>query len=326
MSGMKKKLFAITVIAVVMGLFLFFNNSSYLTTPASGKPWLLAHRGLGQTFPMQGLTGETNTAARIFPPEHPYLENTIQSMEAAFLAGADVVELDIHPTTDGQFAVFHDWTLDHRTDGTGVTRDHAMTELRTLDVGFGYTADQGKTFPFRGKGVGLMPTLDEVLKHFPKKRFLVHIKSNDTREGELLAELLKKLPEKRLDQIWVYGGEKPIASLKAKLPGLRVLSKATVKKALLEYLAIGWTGIVPSSLKDSLLVVPLKYASFLWGWPNLFQKRMVEARTPFAVVGGKGNWSEGFDTLDSLKLLPASFTGGIWTNRIDLIGSELGKR
>ena len=33
-----------------------------------------------------------------------------------------MIEIDVHPTTDGQFAVFHDWTLDCRTNGAGVTR------------------------------------------------------------------------------------------------------------------------------------------------------------------------------------------------------------
>ncbi|MFG3757139.1 glycerophosphodiester phosphodiesterase family protein, partial [Klebsiella pneumoniae] len=73
------------------------------------------------------------------PPTHPYLENTIASLQAAFAAGADIAEVDVHPTTDGQFAVFHDWTLDCRTNGSGVTREHAMAELRTLDIGYGYT-------------------------------------------------------------------------------------------------------------------------------------------------------------------------------------------
>ena len=127
-------------------------------------------------------------------------------MEAAFAAGADVVEFDIHPTTDGQFAVFHDWTLDCRTEGNGKTRDHAMTDLKKLDVGYGYTADGGKTFPLRGKGVGLMPTLDEVLDAFPDKRFLINVKSNDAGEGEKLAAYFAKLPPEARARLMVYGG------------------------------------------------------------------------------------------------------------------------
>jgi glycerophosphoryl diester phosphodiesterase len=53
----------------------------------------------------------------MLPPRHGYLENTIASMEAVFSLGADALELDAHPTTDGQFAIFHDWMVDCRTEG-----------------------------------------------------------------------------------------------------------------------------------------------------------------------------------------------------------------
>ena len=87
-------------------LFLYLNNTSLFVRKEEGRPLLLAHRGLGQTFPMEGITGETNTARIIYEPEHPYLENTIPSMAAAFKAGADIVELDVQPTKDGQLPSF----------------------------------------------------------------------------------------------------------------------------------------------------------------------------------------------------------------------------
>src|SRR5215475_7004019 len=177
-------------VIALFALFCFCNNTNLFSHPQSGRAPLLAHRGLAQTFDLAGVENDTCTASRIHSPEHPYLENTLASMDAAFRAGADIVELDIHPTTDGQFAVFHDWSLDCRTDGRGVTRAHTMAELKALDVGYGYTADAGKTFPFRHEGIGLMPSLDEVLTAFPDKRFLIHIKSNDADEGEKLARRL----------------------------------------------------------------------------------------------------------------------------------------
>lgn len=300
--------------------FIYFNNSSIFIRKEGGEPLLLAHRGLGQTFPMEGITGETNTVARIDPPEHPYLENTIPSMEAAFRAGADIVELDIQPTTDGQFAVFHDWILDHRTNGKGVTREHTLAELKALDIGYGYTADRGKTYPFRGKGIGLMPSLDEVLEHFPDRAFLIHIKSDDPQEGELLARNLKKLPKDRLTRLAVYGGDTPIIVIKRKLPDLRVMSKATTVKAFLPYLALGWTGYTPAAMKDAFFYLPQKYARLLWGWPHRFIKRIKNANSIFILVAGEGAWSEGFDTIEALKEIPPNYTGGIWTNRIDRIG------
>jgi glycerophosphoryl diester phosphodiesterase len=307
-------------------LFVYLNNTSLFVRKGEGKPLLLAHRGLGQTFPVAGITGETNTARIINEPEHPYLENTIPSMAAAFEAGAGIVELDVHPTKDGQFAVFHDWILDYRTDGQGVTREQRMADLKKLDVGYGYTADGGKTYPFRGKGVGLMPSLQEVLAHFPDRSFLIHIKSNDPEEGELMAGFLQTLPVERLASLTVYGGDQPVAVLKEKLPQLRVMSKATLKKALLSYALLGWTGYIPPAIRGTQLHIPLKYARFLWGWPHRFLARMKAVDTRIILVLGNGQWSEGFDRVEDLRQLPAGYSGGIWTNRIDRIGPVFTER
>lgn len=301
-------------------LFMYVNNSSLFAEQKDGKPLLLAHRGLAQTFHMEGLENDTCTAERIYEPEHPYLENTLPSMEAAFEAGADIVEFDIHPTKDGQFAVFHDWTLDCRTNGEGVTRDYTMDELKSLDIGYGYTADNGKTYPFRGKGIGLMPSLEEVLSHFPDRSFLIHIKSNDPTEGKQLARYLSTLSEKRLSQLAVYGGDEPIASLKEELPSVRVMSKSTMKSCLLPYMAAGWAGYVPAACENTQLHIPEKIAPWLWGWSSEFLNRMEEVNTRVILVAGGGKFSEGFDTTEDIKRLPSNYTGGIWTNRIDKIG------
>ncbi len=301
---MRRKIIWVVILFIT---FVFLNNSSLVMKKDYGEPLLLAHRGLAQTFSMEGITGEINTAERIYEPEHPYLENTIPSMEAAFQAGADLVEFDIQLTTDNQFAVFHDWILDYRTNGQGVTREHTLAELKTLDIGYGYTADNGKTYPFRGKGIGLMPSLDEVLNYFPDRSFLIHIKSDDKHEGEVLADYLQKIPEDRLTMLTVYGGDRSIAELKEKLPNLRVMSRATMKKALLEYIALGWTGYIPTSMRNTHFHLPLKYAHFLWGWPDRFIQRMKAANTHFFLVLGDGTWSEGFDTFEDLNQLPRDY-------------------
>ena len=86
-------------------------------------------------FGHRGLKLDTCTATRIEKPVHDYLENTVRSMQAARQMGADVVEIDIAPTKDGQIAVFHDWTVDCRTNGKGNIRDKTMAELKQLDPG-----------------------------------------------------------------------------------------------------------------------------------------------------------------------------------------------
>ena len=309
----------IALIFILFVLFVFFNNSSLFTKERSEYPVLLAHAALSQTYPMEGLTGDTCTAERIYEPEHPYIGNTIPSMEAAFKAGADVVELDIHPTTDGEFAVFHDWNLECRTNGKGVTRDHTMEELKKLDVGYGYTADNGKTYPFRGKGIGLMPTLHEVLTYFPDKKFLINIKSDDEDEGAKLADYLSSFSDERISQLSAYGGDQPIAALKQQLPELRVMSMETMKSCLIPYIAVGWTGYTPSACENTQIHIPEKIAPLLWGFPTKFLNRMDAANTRVVLVKGNGKWSEGFDDAQDIERLPANYNGVIWTNRVDVV-------
>lgn len=313
-------------IILVLVAFMYVNNSSFFAKESVREPFLLAHRGMAQTFHMEGITDETCTAERIYPPEHPYLENTIPSMQAAFEAGADVVELDVQPTKDGRFAVFHDWTLGCRANGGGVTRDFPLDELQKLDIGYNYTADHGATFPFRGKGIGLMPSLDEVLENFPEQALLIHVKSNAPAEGVMLAEYLSKLPAERRATLTVYGGDEPIATLHDHLPDMRVMSKATLKSCLIPYLAVGWSGYVPSACSQTQLHIPDKIAPLVWGWPTRFMERMDKQDTRVILVAGSGDVSSGFDTLEDLTRIPEGFSGGIWTNRIDRLSGAYTKK
>jgi glycerophosphoryl diester phosphodiesterase len=289
---------------------------------------LLAHRGMAQTYSREGLKNDTCTADRIHAPTHPYLENTIASMRAAFDAGADIVEFDVHGTTDGHFAVFHDWTIECRTEGRGVTHEQTLTYLKSLDIGYGYTADGGKTFPFRGRGVGLMPSLDEVLAAFPEKRFLINMKSNFTADGDRLAERLLKLPPARRALLMSYGGERPMARLRERIPGIRTTSQPVLVGCLTNYLALGWSGHVPESCRNSIVLVPVDRAWLLWGWPNRFLERMNGAAAEVFVRGpyaGGESWG-GLDTDEELEQLPEGFSGGIWTDRIEHIAPKLGRK
>lgn len=308
--------------------FVFFNNTSLLAPQLSGKPVLLAHRGIAQRFDPVGVTNDTCTASRMQPPTHGYLENTIASMLASFEAGADIVELDVHPTTDGHFAVFHDWTLDCRTDGHGVTREQSMSFLRTLDIGYGYTADGGKTYPFRGTGVGLMPSLAEVLETFPDRLFLINVKSNVPDEGLKLGAFLNDLPPARRATLMVYGGDRPIAALRSLVPGLKTMSRTSLKGCLLRYIAYGWTGAMPDECYSRPVFVPINVAPWLWGWPNRFLDRVNSVGSIVFVVGPYhgGDFSTGMDNIEDLSRLPEGYDGGVLTNEIEMVASWLRSR
>ncbi len=84
-------------------------------------------------------------------------ENTLAAFELALAQTADVVEVDVRLTRDGEPVVIHDATVDRTTDGHGEVREKNLTEIRALDAGgwFGPA--------WRGARV---PTLREVLEQF----------------------------------------------------------------------------------------------------------------------------------------------------------------
>lgn len=69
------------------------------------------------------------------PADHP--ENTMRSFRSAIAAGCDLIECDVHLSSDGRLVVIHDHTLERTTNGRGLVRDHSASELRKLDAGHG---------------------------------------------------------------------------------------------------------------------------------------------------------------------------------------------
>ncbi|ODT73777.1 MAG: glycerophosphodiester phosphodiesterase [Pelagibacterium sp. SCN 64-44] len=320
-----KRLILIGLVVLVAAIY-FYNAGWRVGPPDNAELRLIAHRGVHQTFNRDGLDNDSCTAERIEPPRHGLLENTLPAMRAAFAAGADVVELDVHPTTDGQLAVMHDWTVDCRTEGSGETRAHSMTELRRLDVGYGYTADNGQTYPFRGLGVGQMPEMTEVLAAMPDRQFLINFKSREIREGDMLAALVDAHPEWR-HAVWgAYGGDEPTYRAAELLDGLHVWSRRGLVDCLGQYLGLGWTGFVPEACRNTQVMIPINVAPWLWGWPNLLQARLRDAGSEIILLGpyGAGDpGTAGIDDLDTLARIPPGFDGFVWTNRIELIGPTL---
>ncbi len=171
-----------------------------------------------------------------------------------------IEQLDVQLTNDNQLAVFHDYDLSMRTNGTGAFSDWNMADLKKLDIGYGYTADNGQTYPF-----GLMPELGEVLAAFPNRELLIHINHGDVQTGQVLWSYLENMSPERLNQITVYGDENALKYLREQNSDIRVLSIERLKQALLKYELWGWTGYIPEEIKNMELHIPLKYAKLLWG-------------------------------------------------------------
>jgi glycerophosphoryl diester phosphodiesterase len=102
-------------------------------------------------------------------------ENTLVAFQEAVALGVDVLEMDLHSTSDGVVVVMHDDTVDRTTDGSGPVHDYSLAELQVLDAGYHWSADDGATTPYRGLGIGV-PTLEEVFTAFPGILMNIEIK------------------------------------------------------------------------------------------------------------------------------------------------------
>jgi glycerophosphoryl diester phosphodiesterase len=61
----------------------------------------------------------------------------MRSFRSAIASGCDLIECDVHLSSDGRLVVIHDHTLQRTTNGTGLVRDLTAAELRKLDAGDG---------------------------------------------------------------------------------------------------------------------------------------------------------------------------------------------
>jgi len=312
------------VIAFVVGLFVttvYLANASWIAGAPNGDMSLLAHRGVHQTYHREGLTNTTCTAERIDLPSHSFIENTIPSIRAAIEAGADIIEIDIKLTKDGEIVVFHDETLDCRTDGGGKTHHETLVYLKSLDIGYGYTADNGKTYPFRGQFIGSMPTLQEVLTIFPETMFMVNLKHSKASEGEIYRDYITAADVVRLGFV---GTSRAMTPVKSAYPDMITQTRQNVKSCLKGYILRGWYGGMPKTCEDSFVPVPSNMRHFIWGWPHRFERRLHTVGSRSMLLGPyEGVGSVGLDEVKQLSVIPKDYKGIVFTNKIEVIGPEL---
>jgi glycerophosphoryl diester phosphodiesterase len=330
MTPRKKQLLAVLFV-VLGGLSLL--NANWLAPIPTGGPKLIAHRGVYHLYDKTAAFGpDTCTARFIYPPEHEVFENTTKSIKmAAGLAGKDhdLVEVDVASTKDGHMVLFHDWTVDCRTNGKGETRDLTLAQLKSLDVGYGYSADGGKTFPLRGKGIGLIPTVEEALAALPTRPLLFNFKSKDPAEADQLFAILKASGRDsvKLGDAF-YGGveDGPVKRMRELMPQSWVFStKDTVQSCTRDYVLFGWSGLVPKSCHNGTLAIPLNYQFLFWGWPNRLLSRMESVGAKVIVMGpyAQGKSNEGLMQTEQLGTIPNTYNGYIWVEDIWNVGPAL---
>lgn len=259
---------AVLVIFIGAAITLNWVNSPELQERGE----LVAYRGGGQIVDYQKLRTSGCTANSIVQSQNVVIENTLESLDNAARAGFDIFHLNIHLTKDGQFVLFHDWTLDCATNGTGEVNSHTADELIALDAGYGYTFDDGKTYPFRSKGYRI-DNLEVALGKYRHNTLWLNLKNNNDAAFAALGELLTGSYADRLSKIVIITSPKGEAWFASRYPALTAVSVESTKSCVMDYLLYGWSGVFPQTCSNRPILLPPAKAKYLWGYPNKFAAR-----------------------------------------------------
>ena len=111
---------------------------------------------------------------------HP--QNTLSAFREAARLGAQMIELDVRKSRDGQLVVYHDLTLEPLTGREQRPEELTLAELKAIDVG------SHKAPRFKGERI---PTLDEALGIMPVNVWLlVHLHYGDADVAREVAQVI----------------------------------------------------------------------------------------------------------------------------------------
>jgi glycerophosphoryl diester phosphodiesterase len=180
--------------------------------------------------------------------EDEFPSNTMYAFERSIQVGADMLELDVGVTRDGQVVVMHDTTVDRITNGHGTIASKTLAQIQRLDGAYWFAPGGGnayrhgrpaRAYRFRGVATGRRPaprgftaadfrvtTLKAVLKAFPHTPINVEIKGRTKQEAvseyltnaDALARLLRTVH--RRDPIVVSFKQQAVDRFHSLVPGL----------------------------------------------------------------------------------------------------------
>lgn len=177
--------------------------------------WLMCCAGMGWGVvadrPAGSLPGDLRWMVIAHRGEHrSHPENTLEAIEGAIRAGADLVEMDVRRSSDGQYLLMHDATVDRMTDGKGRVSEKTWAELSSLKV-----ADKARTNAVPSR----IPRLEQALDAC-RGRIQVYL---DFKAGDP-AEVVKILKQAGMEsRVWVYDHPGGAARWRKVLPSVRMI-------------------------------------------------------------------------------------------------------
>jgi len=200
---------ACAVLAVIYLYFALWHPREHVADHPyfdAQRPWVIAHQGGLGLWP----------------------QNTLYAFEHALELGVDVLEMDLHATSDGMFVVMHDARVDRTTNGSGRIDSMTLAEVRSLDAGYRFQDESGE-YPFRDQGLQV-PMFEEVLSRFVGARLVVEMKEFSP---ESAVELCRMIEESQAtDRVLVASfGQESMRAFRGACP--KVATSATSREVVL---------------------------------------------------------------------------------------------
>src|SRR5689334_9888215 len=111
-------------------------------------------------------------------------ENSLPAFEQAIGHGADMIELDVMRTSDGQLVLMHDTTVDRTTNGTGSVASKTLAQIKALRLKKGLGGAQAEITDQQ------VPTLKEALQLIDN-RALINLDKAWGYRDQILQELVE---------------------------------------------------------------------------------------------------------------------------------------
>lgn len=202
-------------------------------------------------------------------------ENTLASIKKALEIGVDAIEIDVHKCASGELVVFHDFTLDRMTNGSGEVAKHSLTQLKNLKVAGKYE----------------ISTLEEVLNVINRQCIInIELKGKDTALAtSRIIEAYIKVKHWKRDHFLISSFQHQELEIACNLtPKLRlaVLTKASVDDAITFADTIDAYAIHPNAAlltKDNVSLAQHKgYKVITW---TVNDKQTIERMKVYGVDG-----------------------------------------
>jgi glycerophosphoryl diester phosphodiesterase len=237
---LKKLLIILVPIIVIIAGFVYRLQSvqplESVLFPELKRPIIVAHRGGKDVWP----------------------ENTMYAFERAVKLGVDVLELDVHPTSDGHIVVIHDATVDRTSNGSGSVDQMTLEELKQLDFAYHFVPPKSNTHTLRDSGITIS-TLETVLQKFSDAFFNIEIKHNSV---EFAQKVIESIQQNRMaGQVLVASFHQDVMThLRSNAPEMAVVAtRAEIKKMVL-LSKIGCAGLLEPNA--NVFEVPVKRNDF----------------------------------------------------------------